>query len=77
MNQAQMSLLKCLNCEASGVLNWQEGSDQTSSRRTLVSVTGDFHIETGRTVPNSRVLVCTQCDEIYGALPIGRLPLEN
>jgi hypothetical protein len=35
----------------------------------LVKVSGDFHVETGRTVPDSKVIVCSLCDQIYGILP--------
>ena len=72
MSHAESSLLKCLNCGALGVLHWQEQGNGEMPRRTLARVSGGFHIETGRTVPDRQVLVCTQCDEIYGVLPAGR-----
>lgn len=72
MSQAESSLLKCLNCGARGTLHWQEGGAHAGTRRTLAKVSGEFHIESGRTVPDSRLLVCGRCDEIYGVLPAGR-----
>lgn len=70
-NRHESSILKCLNCNARGAVTWQ-AAEEGSARRTLVSVAGDFHMEAGRTTPDGKVIVCTQCDEIYGVLPADR-----
>lgn len=65
-------LLKCLNCGARGVITL-EAAEEGRVRRTLVGVGGDFHMEVGRTTPDSKTIICTQCDEIYGVLPADRI----
>lgn len=65
----QSSLLQCPACNAHGVITWQaEGGDGS---RKFVGMAGQFHVETGRTRPDSKVIVCSQCDEIQDLLPIG------
>ena len=64
----QSSLLKCHSCNARGVITWQAEGDEAP--KTLVSVAGQFHVETGRTKPGGKVIVCSQCDEIHDVLPI-------
>jgi hypothetical protein len=67
-NGYQSSLLKCLNCNARGAASWEQRHDEASPM-ALVKVSGDFHVETGRTVPDSKAVVCSLCDQIYGILP--------
>lgn len=68
-NRYQSSLLKCANCKALGAITW-ETSAQANAPQRLVKISGEFHIETGRTVPDCRLIVCTLCDEVCDALPI-------
>jgi hypothetical protein len=65
----QSSLLKCPNCSARGAASWEQRHDEEASPLALVKVSGDFHVETGRTVPDSKVIVCSLCDQIYGIMP--------
>jgi len=69
----QSSLLKCSSCNARGVMTWQAGDGEIP--KTLVNVAGQFHVETGRTRPDGRVIVCSQCDEIHDVLPAGPVAL--
>jgi hypothetical protein len=63
-NRYQSSLLKCSNCSARGAATWEQKHDDKGSHLALVKVSGEFHIEKGRTVPDNDVIVCNQCDEI-------------
>jgi len=65
----QSSTLKCRHCDALGTMTWEQADAEF--RRTLVGISGEFHIETGRTTPDGKVIVCNQCDEILEALPAG------
>ena len=65
-DRLRTSLLTCRNCDARGVLTLQ---DHDAGPGTFVSIAGSFHVETGRTMPGSNVIVCTQCDEIHGIVP--------
>lgn len=67
-NRYKSSLLKCLSCDARGAITWQAAEEGTA-RKILVKIAGDFHIEVGRTTPNSKAIVCKQCDKIYEVLP--------
>jgi len=69
-NRYESSLLRCLHCSARGAITWAAAHGDVA--RTLVRVSGSFHIETGRTTPGSATIVCSLCDEIHGALPSGR-----
>ena len=64
----QSSLLTCRSCNTRGAVTWNVAGDA----RTLTGVAGDFHLETGRTMPAARVIVCSQCDEIHEVLPADR-----
>ena len=64
--EEKTSLLTCRNCNASGVLTLQS---HAAGPGTFVAIAGSFHVETGRTTPVSRVIVCTKCDEIHGIIP--------
>ena len=68
-NQFLSSMLRCPNCKARGALTWEKGPEDSDGYSTLTRVSGEFHVETGRITPESRLLVCTQCDEIYGPVP--------
>lgn len=63
----QISLLECLSCNARGTMIWGVAGD--NGPKTPIGVAGDFHIETGRTKSGRKIIVCTQCDEIYGVFP--------
>jgi len=63
----QSSILTCRHCGVLGAITWQQTS--AYSHKTLIDVSGDFHFETGRTMPDGKVIVCNQCDEIHDALP--------
>src|SRR5271156_1356496 len=63
-NRYQSSLLACPNCTARGAATWDQSCDNTETRRTLIQVSGDFHVETGRTIPDSKVIVCNLRDQI-------------
>lgn len=65
-NLFKTTLLACRNCKARGALTLQ-GHDEGPG--TFVSIAGSFHVETGRTIPVSSVIVCSQCDEIHGIVP--------
>ena len=47
----RQTLLRCPNCDGMGALTWQPGA-------ILPVLSGDFHVETGRSVPDARMLVC-------------------
>lgn len=66
-NRYQSILIVCFQCNARGALTVESAGGFKPA--TFVSIAGDFHVETGRTVPDSTVIVCNQCDEIYGILP--------
>lgn len=68
MEMNRSSLIECLACGARGAMTW-DGED---GGKRLISVAGEFHIETGRTKPDRKIIVCTQCDDIYGVLPADR-----
>jgi hypothetical protein len=65
-NRYESSLLKCRNCNARGALTL----GQTDAPR-YVCISGDFHLETGRSAPDSSTIVCNQCDEVWGDIPAG------
>ena len=68
-------LLTCPQCKARGALTWEKAAGEHDIYSNLVCVSGDFHIEAGRTSSVSKTVVCTQCDESYGSLqPTGKLP---
>lgn len=74
-NRFLSSLLRCPNCRAPGALTWEKGVQDVDDYSILVRVSGAFHIETGRISADSKMLVCTKCDEIYGPLPAtGNVP---
>ena len=52
--------LTCIGCRATGAIAWDGAEDAGK-------VTGDFHVETGRA--KKPLIVCNQCDTIYGPLP--------
>jgi hypothetical protein len=46
---------------------WEESADQDRARgaeRSLISLHGEFHRETGRAASGDPVIVCNACDEI-------------
>ena len=63
-NRYQSTLLRCSHCNARGAVTWEFSQD--GMRRDLIRISGDFHVESGRTVPDLRVIVCNQCDQIHG-----------
>lgn len=63
----QSVLITCFQCNAHGALTTKRADG--SKTDTFVCIAGEFHSETGRTVPDGTVIVCDQCDEIYGILP--------
>lgn len=66
INRYQTSLLKCSGCKALGAITWDMIGE---APKKLVSISGDFHIEAGRTAAGNRLIVCTLCDEIHRELP--------
>lgn len=66
-NRYQSALLTCRSCNARGAITWTAAL--ADAPKTLLSVAGDFHVETGRTMPDARVVVCSSCDEIHDVLP--------
>jgi len=73
-NQFLSSLLRCPHCEARGALTWEKGPQESDGYSTLARVSGDFHVETGRITPDSKLIVCSKCDEIYGPVPASGSP---
>jgi hypothetical protein len=59
--------ITCPNCGACGAVVWEESADQDRARgaeRSLISLHGEFHRETGRAASGDPVIVCNACDEI-------------
>ena len=67
-NRYRTSLLKCDCCKALGAITWDTVGEAEAPAK-LVSISGDFHFETGRTATGNRLIVCTLCDEIHSELP--------
>jgi hypothetical protein len=68
-NRYESSLLKCPNCDACGALTIEkEAAPGAVTRRIFVAISGKFHVEVGRMSPDSAVVVCSRCDEIYDVL---------
>ena len=63
-NRYQSTLLTCSHCNARGAVTWELAND--GLRIQLVKIAGDFHVESGRTVPDLKVIVCDKCDQIHG-----------
>lgn len=66
-NRYQSVLIACSRCKARGALTTEPARGEKPV--AFVSIAGEFHVETGRTLPDSTVVVCDQCDEIYEILP--------
>lgn len=64
VNRYQSTLLIFSHCNARGAVTWELAND--GLRTQLVKIAGDFHVESGRTVPDLKVIVCDQCDQIHG-----------
>lgn len=59
--------LLCFNCGNDGTALWEEAGRFDRARgaeRRLLSLTGKFHAESGRTNSGDPVIVCNECDEI-------------
>jgi hypothetical protein len=56
--ERQEKALRCA-CGKEGVSVWEVGSGPGG---TLVSVTDDFHLETGRANGDAPLIVCNACD---------------
>ena len=68
-NRYESSSLKCLNCDACGVLTIErQAALGAVTRRIFVAISCKFHVEVGRMSPDSAVVVCSRCDEIYDVL---------
>jgi len=63
-NRCHSTLLTCSHCNARGAATWDLADD--GLRMQLVKIAGDFHIESGRTVPDLKMIVCDKCDQIHG-----------
>lgn len=63
-NRYQSKLLICSHCKARGSATWELADD--GLRMQLVKIAGGFHIESGSTVPDLKMIVCNKCDQIHG-----------
>lgn len=73
-NQYLSTLLRCPHCKARGALTWEKGPEESDGYSALAQISGDFHVETGRIGRDSKLIVCTKCDEIYGPVPASANP---
>jgi hypothetical protein len=65
-----ITLLTCSHCNARGVATWELAHDGLQMQ--LVKVAGDFHVESGRTAPDTTMIICDKCDQIHGEAVITR-----
>jgi hypothetical protein len=63
-NRYHSTLLTCSHCNARGAATWEVAVD--GLRMQLTKIAGDFHIESSRTIPDLKMIVCDKCDEIHG-----------
>lgn len=58
--------IRCVHCDAPGELVWEENTfpGPKGLQHQLISVSGEFHVETGRTRSHDRLIVCNICDTI-------------
>ncbi len=67
------TLLKCIGCNALGAITWDLRYREAAEDRSYVGLNGDFHLDALR-VGGREMIVCSQCDAIYGPLPANSTP---
>ncbi|HJR57397.1 MAG TPA: hypothetical protein VJ798_12535 [Rhizomicrobium sp.] len=68
------TLLKCIGCNALGAITWDLRYREAAEDRSFIALNGDFHLDAVR-VAGHDMIVCSQCDSIYGPLPANSVPL--
>ncbi len=63
-NRYHSKLLTCAHCNARGVATWELANDKLQMQ--LVKIAGDFRIESGRPVPDLKIVVCDKCQQAHG-----------
>ena len=82
------TLLKCIGCNALGAITWElraarraraaataldDSDGPMSEDRSFTNLNGDFHLDAVRVLGHD-MIVCSQCDSIYGPLPANSVP---
>jgi hypothetical protein len=73
---AYSTLLKCMGCNALGAITWDLNRREAMEDRSFVGLNGEFHLDEAR-VSGHRMIVCSQCDAVYGPLPVNSRWLES
>jgi hypothetical protein len=66
----QSTLLTCTHCDALGAITWNLQFREANRDNSFVRLSGDFQTQAGPIKAEELAVVCTQCDAIYGPLPI-------
>lgn len=69
LHHVYSTLLKCPGCNGLGAITWNLKYREMAQDRAFVALAGDFRIDKTRIPGDREMIVCTECDAIYGPLP--------
>lgn len=69
LHRYHSTLLKCPGCNGLGALTWDLKYHDDGKDTPFVGIAGDFRIDRERSPSDKAIIICVQCDQIYGPLP--------